>query len=61
MLDFLRILLHDCLKALYPKKKKKDAQKATRSRLSPCIPLKSRKNKNQVKIKIKINDTNVLK
>lgn len=60
MLDFLRILLHDCLKALYTKKKK-DAQKATRSRLSPCIPLKSRKNKNQVKIKIKINDTNVLK
>lgn len=57
MFDFLRILLHDCLKALYTKKK--DAQKAKRSRLSPCIPLKSRKNKNQVKIKI--NDTNVLK
>lgn len=59
MFDFLRILLHDCLKALYTKKKKKDAQKAKRNRLSPCIPLKSRKNKNQVKIKI--NDTNVLK
>lgn len=56
MLDFLRILLYNCLKPLYTKKK--DAQKATRSRLSPCIPLKSQKNRNQVKIKI--NKTNVL-